>query len=353
MSDRGALLTTDRRPVTLFTGQWADLPVKRLAALASSWGYDGLELATWGDHLEVDRALAERGYLKSLRALLDNCGLKCWAIAAHLVGQAVCDPLDGRHRATVPADIWGDGDPDGVSARAAKRIADTARVAAELGVRVVTGFTGSPIWHLLYSFPPNDWTEVERGYERFAERWNPILDVFDAYGVRFALEVHPTEIAYDFVTTQKALAALGRREGFGINFDPSHFTHQFLDAPTFVEEFADRIFHVHIKDAKLRLNGRRSILGSHLDFGEAERGWTFVSPGRGDVDFDGVIRALNRIGYDGPLSIEWEDSGMDRQWGARDAVAFVRRVDFAPSSVAFDAAFKTMERAGRPRVGGR
>jgi sugar phosphate isomerase/epimerase len=162
--------------------------------------------------------------------------------------------------------------------------------------------------------------------------------------VRFGLEVHPTEIAYDFATTRKALDAIDRREGFGINFDPSHFAHQSLDSAAFVTEFADRIYHVHVKDSRKRLDGRRSILGSHLNFGEEARGWDFVSPGHGDVDFEDFFRALNRIGYAGPLSIEWEDSGMDREYGAQDALAFVRRTDFMPSNVAFDAAMQRGER---------
>jgi sugar phosphate isomerase/epimerase len=236
--------------------------------------------------------------------------------------------------------VWGDGDPEGVRQRAARKMMDTARAAAKFGVKQVNGFTGSKTWHMLYSFPPNDWAEVERGYADFAARWNPIIDVFDKEGVRFGLEVHPTEIAYDFVTTRKTLAAIGNRPGFGINFDPSHFAHQFLDSAAFVMEFGDRIYHVHVKDSKKLLDGHRSILGSHIDFGEPDRGWIFVSPGHGDVDFESLIRALNRIGYDGPLSIEWEDSGMDRDWGAPDALAMVRRTDFAPSSIAFDAAFK-------------
>jgi sugar phosphate isomerase/epimerase len=236
--------------------------------------------------------------------------------------------------------VWGDGDPAGVRARAAERMKDTARAAAAFEVTQVNGFTGSPIWHLLYSFPPNDFDELERGYEQFAEAWDPILDVFDSEGVRFALEVHPTEIAYDFVTTGKALSALGRRPAFGLNFDPSHLIPQFLDPAAFVDEFADRIYHVHVKDSRRRVDGRRSILGSHLNFGEAARGWDFVSPGHGDVDFGELVRALNRIGYTGPLSIEWEDSGMDREYGAQDALAFVRRIDFAPSDVAFDAAMQ-------------
>lgn len=331
------------RAVTLFTGQWADLPLEELAQKTAAWGFDGLELACWGDHFDVRAALEDEGYVERKRELLEKHGLGCWTISNHLVGQAVCDPIDERHKATLPPRIWGDGDPEGVRRRAADEMKDTARAAARFGVKTVVGFTGSSIWHLLYSFPPNDFAKVEAGYADFADRWSPILDVFEEVGVRFALEVHPTEIAYDYVTTCKALGALGRRESFGINFDPSHFAHQFLDAPGFIEEFADRIYHFHVKDSKKRLNGRRSILGSHLDFGNPERGWDFVSPGHGDVDLEGCIRALNRIGYGGPLSIEWEDSGMDREWGARDALGYVRRTDFEPSSQAFDAAFASKE----------
>jgi sugar phosphate isomerase/epimerase len=328
------------RPVTLFTGQWADLPLTELAEKAASWGYDGLELACWGDHFDVARALAEDGYCDGQREILERNGLSCFAISTHLVGQCVCDPIDARHRDILPEAVWGDGDPEGVRGRAADTVKDTARAAARLGVTQVNGFTGSSVWHMLYSFPPNDWEAVEAGYADFAERWNPIVDVFDAEGVRFGLEVHPTEIAYDFVTTRRALDAIDRREGFGINFDPSHLCHQFLDSAAFVEEFADRIYHVHVKDSKLRLDGRRGILGSHLNFGEGGRGWDFVSPGRGDVDFESMLRALNRIGYDGPLSVEWEDAGMDRERGAAEALELVKKLDFEPAAGVFDEAFK-------------
>lgn len=332
------------RPVTLFTGQWADLPLEKLAEMVSGWGYDGLELACWGDHFEVDKALESDSYVRQKRDLLEKYGLNCWAISTHLVGQCVCDLIDERHKGILSPELWGDGDPEGVRQRCAEEVKNTARAAAAFGVNIVNGFTGSSIWHMIYSFPPNDFSKVEAGYQDFADRWNPILDVFDEVGVKYALEVHPSEIAYDFVTTEKALAAIDRRPAFGINFDPSHLAHQFLDSAAFIEEFADRIYHVHVKDSKKRVdNGRRSILGSHLNFGDARRGWDFVSPGHGDVDFEEIFRALNRIGYDGPLSVEWEDSGMDREWGGPDALAFIRRTDFAPSAVAFDAAFGSEE----------
>ncbi len=328
------------RPITLFSGQWADLPIERLAERCSTWGFDGIELVCWGDHFDVVRALSETDYVASRAELLTRHEISCWAIGAHLVGQAVCDRIDDRHRQILPAEIWGDGDPQGVRARAAERMKDTARAAAAFGVEIVTGFTGSPIWHLLYSFPPNDWLRIERGYEEFAEAWSGILDVFEAEGVKFALEVHPTEIAYDFPTTRRALEALGDRPAFGINLDPSHFVPQFLDPAAFAREFAARIFHVHLKDSKRRLDGRRSLLGSHLDFDHPERGWTFASLGRGDVDFDALIRALNQIGYEGPLSIEWEDPGMEREWGAQEALQFARDNDFPASERKFDAAFE-------------
>lgn len=328
------------RPVTLFTGQWADLPLATLASKAEDWRLDGLELACWGDHFDVVRALSDPAYLKEKRALLNQHDLRCWAISTHLVGQAVCDRIDVRHRGMLPPEIWGDGDPEGVRRRAGERVKETARAAAAFGVTQVNGFTGSGIWHMLYSFPPNDFGDVDRGYAEFAERWNAIIDVFDAEGVRFGLEVHPTEIAYDFVTTRKALAAVAHREGFGLNFDPSHFVHQFLDPVAFLEEFADRIYHVHVKDTRLRLDGRRSVFASHLNYGDSDRGWDFVSPGHGSVDFEAVFRALNRIGYDGPLSIEWEDSGMEREWGVQDAIAFVRRGDFERSTFVFDEAMR-------------
>ncbi len=332
------------RPITLFTGQWADLPLETLAEKAASFGYDGLELACWGDHFEVDKALSDDKYVQSRWDILNRHGLKCFAISNHLVGQCVCDPIiDERHKSILPPRLWGDGDPEGVRQRAAQEMANTAQAANLFGVKVVNGFTGSPVWHLIYRFPPTTDEMVDAGYREFADRWNPILDVYDQVGVRFALEAHPSEIAYDIYTAEKTLAAINNRKAFGFNFDPSHFIHQQFNPIEFIERFPDRIYHVHIKDSKVNLNGRNSILGSHLNFGDSRRGWNFVSVGRGDMDLEAIIRVLNRIGYDGPLSVEWEDSGMDREHGAREAVEFIRKTDFAPSTVAFDAAFASKE----------
>ena len=331
------------RPITLFTGQWADLPFEEVCRLAGEWGYDGLEIACWGDHFEVDRALSEDGYIESRREILERHGLKVWAISNHLVGQAVCDdPIDQRHRDILPAAVWGDGDPEGVRQRAAERMADTARAAARLGVDTVIGFTGSAIWKYVAMFPPVGDDVIQEGYADFARRWHPILDVFDEVGVRFAHEVHPSEIAYDYWSTVATLEAIGHREAFGLNWDPSHMVWQDLDPAGFIWDFKDRIYHVDCKDTRKRIgNGRNGRLGSHLPWGDPRRGWDFVSTGHGDVPWEDCFRTLNAIGYDGPISIEWEDAGMDRLVGAPGALEYVRALNFEQPTASFDAAFSS------------
>lgn len=308
--------------------------------MAASFGYDGLELACWGDHFDVQRAVTEPDYCQGRHDLLASHGLELFAISNHLVGQAVCDNIDIRHKSILPKHVWGDGDPEGVRARAAEEMKDTARAAAKMGLTVVNGFTGSSIWHLVYSFPPVTAEMIDAGYQDFADRWNPILDVFDEVGVRFALEVHPTEIAFDIASAERALKAVNGREAFGFNYDPSHFGYQGVDYVEFIHRFGDKIFHAHMKDVWWSPNHAEvGVFGGHTEFGDRRRFWDFRSLGRGSIDFEEIIRALNRIGYDGPLSVEWEDSGMDREHGAAEACDFLRAVDFAPSDVDFDAAF--------------
>jgi sugar phosphate isomerase/epimerase len=328
------------RAVTLFTGQWADLPLEELAPKAKEFGYDGLELACWGDHFEVDKALEDDNYCQSRWDILEKNGLSCVAISNHLVGQAMCDNIDARHEAILTPRIWGDGNPSGVQQRAIDEMKDTARAAAKFGVKVVNGFTGSGIWPLLYSFPPNQPDQIDAGYRDFADKTNPVWDVFDEVGVKFAHEVHPTEISFDIASAERMLDAVDRREAVGFNYDPSHLGYQGVDYVLFIERFADRIYHAHMKDVWWSSKPMEAgVFGGHTEFGDRRRFWDFRSVGRGSIDFEEIIRALNEIGYDGPLSVEWEDSGMDREAGAAEAASFLKKIDFKPSEIAFDAQF--------------
>ncbi|QCI13513.1 sugar phosphate isomerase/epimerase [Pseudomonas putida] len=330
-------------PVTLFTGQWVDLPLEEVARRAAQWGYDGLEIACSGEHLDVWRASEDPRYLNDRLDILKRHGLQVRAISNHLAGQAVCDdPIDFRHKNILRGRVWGDGQSEGVRQRAAQEMKLTAQVARQLGVDTVVGFTGSSVWQYVAMFPPVPETVIEQGYEDFARRWNPILDVFDQEGVRFAHEVHPGEIAYDYWTSQRTLQALDHRKAFGFNWDPSHMLWQGLDPVGFITDFSDRIYHVDCKDTRLRRgNGRSGLLGSHLPWGDPRRSWDFVSTGHGDVPWEDAFRALRSIGYQGPISIEWEDAGMDREHGAAEAVNFIRSLLWKLPESRFDAAFST------------
>ena len=328
------------RPITLFTGQWADLPLNTLAQKAKSFGYEGLELACWGDHFNVTQA-QDKAYCDERHALLAKYGLKTWAISNHLVGQAICDNIDERHKSILPEHVWGDGKPKEVQKRAAEEMIKTAYAAKNLGVKVVNGFTGSKIWPLLYSFPPVSDAQIEDGYADFAQRWNPILDEFKKADVRFALEVHPTEIAFDIVSAERTLQAINHRPEFGFNYDPSHLGYQGVDYVRFIQKFGDRVYHAHMKDVYWSpVLTEAGVFGGHTKFGDPRRFWEFRSLGRGTIKFEEIIRALNQVNYQGPLSVEWEDIGMDREHGAAEAAAFLHKLDFTPSKVAFDAAFE-------------
>lgn len=325
------------RPVTLYTLQWGDLSLETVCQKAKAFGYDGLELGL-PDHLDVRREDPE--YYQDIKALLDRYGMRLFTISSHLIGQAVCDKIDERHKMILPDYIWADGDPEGIHIRAAEHLVRAAHAAKALGINTVVGFTGSPIWAYLYSFPPVTDRMIDAGYQEFADRFKPILDEYQDLGIRFALEVHPTEIAFDTFSAQRALEAVDYHPAFGFNYDPSHLGYQGVDYVDFIYQFPERIFHVHMKDVYWSDKPTRvGVFGGHVTFGDPRRYWNFRSLGRGRIRFEEIIRALNSIGYQGPLSVEWEDSAMDREHGARESCELVKRVDFQPSAQAFDAFF--------------
>ncbi len=325
------------RPVTLFTGQWADLPFEELCEKASDWGYDGLEIACWGDHMDVRKAATDSGYVEEKKAILKTYNLGCWALGAHLSGQCVGDSYDERLDAFAPKAVHGNAEE--TRKWAIEEMTFTAQAAKNMDCYVVTGFMGSPIWKFIYSFPPTTEALIENGFQQIKSLWSPIFDEFDAQGVKFALEVHPTEIAFDLYTSERLLKTFEGRKTLGFNFDPSHLVWQGMQAHLFIREFPERIYHVHMKDAGVTLDGKTGILGSHLPFGDNRRGWNFRSLGHGSVNFEEITRELNAINYSGPLSVEWEDNGMEREFGAKESVEFVKKMNFSPSTVAFDDAF--------------
>jgi sugar phosphate isomerase/epimerase len=199
------------RLVTLYSLQWGDLSLETVCEKAKAFGYDGIEIGL-PDHLDVRQT--DPTYYKGIKDLMARYGMQLRTISTHLVGQAVCDNIDSRHKAILPPHIWGDGNPEGVRTRAAEELIRTAHAAKALGINTVVGFTGSSIWQYLYSFPPVPPALIEEGYRAVARRFTPILDEYQRLVIRYALEVHPTEISYDTVPARSALDAHDNQAAF-------------------------------------------------------------------------------------------------------------------------------------------
>jgi len=323
------------RPVTLFSGQWADMPFEKFCEKAKSFGYDGIEIACWGSHLDLKKAASDLAYVEEIKTVLKNNSLKALAIGTHFIGQCVGDNADSRLDGFAPANL--SGKPEEIRKWAVQEMKYAAVAAKNLGIKIVTGFMGSPIWAYWYSFPPTKEQMIDDGYKKIAALWSPIFDDFDKNGVKFALKVHPAEIAFDYYSAERLLKEFKNRKTLGFNLDPSHLIWQGVNPNFFIRDFSSKIIHVHIRDAAVTLDGKAGILGSFLPFGDIRRGWNFRSPGRGDVDFESLIRELNAINYKGPLSVEWEDPCLNRELGAREACEFVKNINFSPSDIADDA----------------
>ncbi|WP_461245765.1 sugar phosphate isomerase/epimerase family protein [Treponema sp. R6D11] len=322
------------RPVTLFSRQWVDIPFEKFCEKAKAFGYDGVEIACWGDHLDLKKAATDLKYVEEKKNILKNYGLKVWALGTHIIGQCVSDSHDPRLNAFAPSNLAGKSED--IRKWAIQEMKYAAVAAKNFGVKTVTGFMGSPIWAYWYSFPQTTEEMINDAYAAVIKQWTPIFDEFDKNQIKFALEDYPAQIAFDYYTAERLLKEFKNRKTLGFNFDPSHLIWQGVSPQVFIRDFHKQIIHVHIKDAAVTLDGKAGLLGSNLGFGDLRRGWNFRSPGHGDVDFENIIRELNAINYKGPLSVEWEDADMNREAGAKEACDFVRNINFSPSDAADD-----------------
>lgn len=316
------------RPVLLGSAGWADLPLEELTLHIAEWGYQGLDLCCWGDHFEVQRAISEPDYCPAKLALLNRQELIAPVLSVHRVSQAVSDRIEARHSGFLPDYVWGDGQPQGVQQRAVEELLATARAAQQLGVTTLSGYSGSSLWPSLLSYPPPTEKDVAEAFEDFARLWHPILDVMQECGLRYALQVQPGQMAFDLISAEQVLEAINNRQEFGFTLEPAALHWQGIDPTEFIRRFGERIFHVQVTDLAYQLNGRTSLLSGHLPPGDVRRGWDYRSPGRGSLDWETLLRALNEVGYDGPLAVTWQDPSMNREFGAEEARRFVQRLDF-------------------------
>ena len=306
--------------IGILTALFGDWPLEKVASYVAGLGYEAVELPAWegNRHLDLKDALGGGG--KKVRRMLADHGLSISAVNNGVAGQLTMGPHDSS------TDAWAPGmNPDEKIAYAKEQVLLTARAASEMEVPVVAGLIGSHVWDKWYIFPPANEKLYEEGVALFAERWNGILDELKRLGVKWALEVHPTGIAYNIETAQMALAALDNRPELGFNFDPSHLVWQLIDPVVFIKTFAGRILHCHAKDGELQEDEvRRSGVIPTGGWMRPDRGFRFRVPGWGQVDWRRVMTALVSTGYDYVMSYEHEDPVMSPEDGAEKAVAFLK-----------------------------
>jgi sugar phosphate isomerase/epimerase len=281
--------------------------------------------------LAVQKALAEPEYCRSVLALMEQHELSIISLSNHPVGQAVADRLDSRHQASLPDWVWGDGEPDGVSARAAQEMMDTAKVAQQLGVSLIAGSTGSPFTSMHFGSPPTTATIIDECWQHFATTWKPILDAYAQVGCRFACEISPAQTAFDLWSAELTTQALESHAAFGYSLAPSCLHWQGVDPSEFIRQQADRIWHVLGQDAIVTLNGRSGLLGSLLPDGDQRRGWQHRALGMGNIDWPNILRTLHQVKYSGSLTVAVNDYDVDRDYAASQAADLLRRLDFEPA----------------------
>jgi sugar phosphate isomerase/epimerase len=221
----------------------------------------------------------------------------------------------------------------------------------------VPGFVGSPAhcWSHWFLFPPlptsiggYDIPDVRKvSLELLAERFAPVFDACKQYGVTYDLECHPSEramgdleSAHDYL---KAMDDAGYKDVVGFNLDGSHMEWQNVSVVQFIREFGERIHCAHVKGVWVaREHCRAGRLGGHRPMGHWSNGWNFVTAGtaRDANSLEEIFIELNRVGFDGAVSIEWEDNDAEQHAGARTALANCLRADNPPSGMRHDEMLK-------------
>jgi sugar phosphate isomerase/epimerase len=370
--------------VGLVRGQFGNVPMDKWVQFIKDAGFDGWEEASW--ELDVDRCGNDSGaenYARERVELAKKNGLEIFTVAAHLQGQCLGDEPSAKTLQFIGGEpvaaykAWRDKGnkpprtdpyyvPEEVGRmiheKAAQDLVNIVRFAHYLGKLQnrkvpVPGFVGSPAhcWSHFFLFPPlpasiaghsiPDARQVS--LELLVERFGPVFDACKKYGVTFDLECHPSERAMgDLESAGDYLAALdkaGYRDVAGFNLDGSHMEWQGISVVQFIREFGDRIHCAHIKGVQvIREHTRAGLLGGHRPMGHPLNGWSFVTAGsaRDANSVEEIMIELNRVGYDGAVSIEWEDNDAEQHAGAKAALAYVRCADLPLSGMRHDEMLK-------------
>ena len=304
--------------IGLFTATYLDTKLEEVCTMAAGLGYQAVELPAFANnpHLDIEQ-IVKGANAKALLKMLADRGLIISALANHPEGQIVLGPY-GKD-----TDAICKGTKEEKIAFGTERMIKTAQAANALGCPVVTGFIGCENFGRFFPWPySKGWSDMEK---EFVERWGKILDRFGEYGVKFAHEPHPNELAYDVDTALRAVELMGNRKEFGFNFDPANLIYLDVNVENFIDQLRGKIYHVHAKDGEVvEHNVKRSGRIPQGDWQRLGRGFRFRIPGWGSVPWKKVLTELSLIGYDYVMSYEHEDVTMSRRDGITKTIAYLK-----------------------------
>jgi sugar phosphate isomerase/epimerase len=301
-----------------FTANFTERPLEEVARLAADHGYEALEIPAYEGNGQLETSdVLKPGEADRIKKMAASCGLTIGALSNHSDSFLIMGPTG------VDTDFIYKGTPEEKIKHGTESLIRTAQAANALEAPVVVGYPGVENWGRFFFFPYGQgWAEYE---QQFADRFGPILDKFSEYGVKFAIEIHPNSFVYDTLTAEKALELVDRHPALGYNLDPANVLYLKLSAELMIDRLADRIYHVHAKDAELV--EQNLPLGGTLmqgDMKRIDRSFRFRIPGWGDVRWKKIITELSMVGYDGLISYEHEDVTMSRMDGVRKTAAFLK-----------------------------
>ena len=302
---------------------------------AKQLGFVGVQVPTWDARcIDLKQAAESKTYADEWKGRLNEAGMQVTELSTHLQGQlvAVHPAYDALFDGFAPPDKRGNA-----KARtewAIQQLKFAAQASRNLGLNASATFSGALLWHTVYPWPQRPAGLVETGFRELANRWKPILDVYEENGVDLCYEIHPGEDLHDGVSYEMFLQAVNNHKRACLLYDPSHFVLQCLDYLTYIDHYHERIKMFHVKDAEFNPTGKQGVYGGYQ--GWVNRAGRFRSLGDGQVDFKSVFSKLAAYDYSGWAVLEWECAIKHPEQGAAEGAPFINEHIIRVTEKAFD-----------------
>jgi sugar phosphate isomerase/epimerase len=305
-----------------------------LCQWASDLGYKGVQIPADPSLIDLSTAADSQTYCDEFKGKVNSYGLEITELSTHIQGQlvAVHPAHDIMFDAFSPPELK--GNYKARTAWATQQVKDAAKASGRLGLKAHATFSGSLLWPAVHPWPQQPKGLIELGFKELADRWKPILDVFEDNGVACCYEVHPVEDIHDGDTFERFLAATGNHKAVNILYDPSHFVLQQLDYIQYIDHYHEFIKAFHVKDSEFNPTGKKGTFGGYNDW--RDRAGRYRSPGDGQVDFKTIFTKLTEYGCDVWAVLEWECVIKSPEQGAREGAPFIQRHIIEATEKAFD-----------------